>query len=55
MEQIAIGDVLRNEVTEVDRLIQETADEANKMLGEIETINSLIIDMHGEMETFRKL
>ena len=55
MEQIAIGDVLRNEVTEVDRLIQETADEAKKMLGEIETINSLIIDMHGEMETFRKL
>lgn len=55
MEQIAIGDVLRNEVTEVDRLIQETADEAKKMLGEIEKINSLIIDMHGEMETFRKL
>lgn len=55
MEQIAIGDVLRNEVTEVDRLIQATAEEANKMLGEIETINNLILDMHQEMENFRKL
>lgn len=55
MEQIAIGDVLRKDVTEVDRLIQGTAEEAKKMLGEIETINGLIGAVHQEMETFRKL
>lgn len=55
MEQIAIGDVLRNEVNEVDRLIEGTAEEARKMLGEIERINNLITDMHREMESFRKL
>ncbi|QXE89201.1 methyl-accepting chemotaxis protein [Geomonas subterranea] len=55
MEQLAIGDVLRNDVAEVDRLIQGTAQEAKKMLGEIETINELIVSMHREMESFRKL
>ncbi|TGU71024.1 methyl-accepting chemotaxis protein [Geomonas terrae] len=55
MEQIAIGDVLRNDVTEVDRLIQGTAEEAKKMLEEIEAINGLIGAVHREMETFRKL
>jgi len=54
MEQIAIGEVLRNDVREVDRLIQGTADEAKKMLGEIETINNLIRAMHSEMATFRQ-
>lgn len=55
IEQIAIGEVLRTEVDEVDRLIEATAEEAKKMLGEIETINNLITDMHREMENFRKL
>jgi methyl-accepting chemotaxis protein len=55
MEQIAIGDVLRTDVADVDRLIQGTAAEAKKMLGEIETINELIGAMHREMESFRKL
>jgi len=54
IEQIAIGDVLRSDVTEVDRLIQGTAVEAKKMLEEIETINSLICAMHREMATFRQ-
>ncbi|HBA89640.1 MAG TPA: methyl-accepting chemotaxis protein [Geobacter sp.] len=54
MEQIAIGEVLRNDVTEVDRLIQGTADEAKKMLEEIEKINQFISEMHREMATFRK-
>ncbi|ACH40387.1 methyl-accepting chemotaxis sensory transducer, class 40+24H [Citrifermentans bemidjiense Bem] len=55
MEQIAIGEMLRNEVAEVDQLIEGTAEEAKQMLGEIETINNLINDMHREMESFRKL
>lgn len=55
MEQIAIGEMLRNDVAEVDQLIESTAEEAKKMLGEIETINNLINDMHREMESFRKL
>lgn len=55
MEQIAIGDILRTDVTEVDRLIQGTAEEAKNNLGEIETINNLIVSMHREMESFRKL
>ncbi|WP_026842671.1 methyl-accepting chemotaxis protein [Citrifermentans bremense] len=55
MEQIAIGEMLRNDVAEVDQLIESTAEEAKQMLGEIETINNLINDMHREMESFRKL
>uniref|UniRef100_C6E1K2 Methyl-accepting chemotaxis sensory transducer n=1 Tax=Geobacter sp. (strain M21) TaxID=443144 RepID=C6E1K2_GEOSM len=55
MEQIAIGEMLRNDVAEVDQLIEGTAEEAKKMLGEIETISNLINDMHREMESFRKL
>ncbi|QWV94252.1 methyl-accepting chemotaxis protein [Geomonas oryzisoli] len=55
MEQIDIGDVLRKDVAEVDRLIQGTAQEAKQMLWEIETINGLIVAMHREMESFRKL
>lgn len=55
MEQIAIGEMLRNDVAEVDQLIEGTAEEAMKMLGEIETISNLINDMHREMESFRKL
>ncbi len=55
MEQIAIGEMLRNDVAEVDQLIEGTAEEAKTMLGEIETISNLINDMHREMESFRKL
>lgn len=55
MEQIAIGEMLRNDVAEVDRLIEGTAEEAKTMLGEIESISNLINDMHREMESFRKL
>jgi methyl-accepting chemotaxis protein len=55
MEQIAIGEMLRNDVAEVDRLIEGTAEEAKAMLGEIESISNLINDMHREMESFRKL
>jgi methyl-accepting chemotaxis protein len=53
IKQIEMGDVLRNDVTEVDRLIEATAGEAKRIMTEIETINDLIGAMQHEMSSFR--
>jgi methyl-accepting chemotaxis protein len=53
IQQIMMGDVLRNDVTEVDRLIEGTAIEAKRIMTEIEEINTLICAMQQEMATFR--
>ena len=54
IRQILMGDVLRNDVTEVDRLIEATAEEAKRIMVEIETINYLISAMQQEMANFRQ-
>lgn len=54
LQQIMMGDVLRNDVTEVDRLLEATAGEAKRTLTEIEKINDLICAMQQEMAIFRE-
>jgi methyl-accepting chemotaxis protein len=54
IQQIMMGDVLRNDVTEVDRLIEANALEAKRIMTEIETINEMIGRIQGEPTTFRR-
>lgn len=53
IQQIMMGDVLRNDVTEVDRLIEANAKEARRIMKEIETNNELIDKIQRELATFR--
>lgn len=54
IRQIMMGDVLRNDVTEVDRLIEANAAEAKRIMTEIETINDQIGTIQLELATFRQ-
>ncbi|MCM2359563.1 MAG: methyl-accepting chemotaxis protein [Geobacteraceae bacterium] len=54
IQQIMMGDVLRNDVTEVDRLIEANAREARRIMAEIETNNELIGSIQRELATFRQ-
>lgn len=54
IQQIMMGDVLRNDVTEVDRLIEANAQEAKRIMTAIETINEMIGRIQGELTTFRQ-
>jgi len=53
IQQIMMGDVLRNGVTEVDRLIEANAREARRTMKEIEANNTLIAAIEKELATFR--
>ena len=55
IQQIMMGDVLRNDVTEVDCLIEANATEAKRIMTEIEIINDLIGTIQQELATFRQL
>jgi hypothetical protein len=55
IQQIMMGDVLRNDVTEVDCLIEANATEAKRIMTEIELINDLIGTIQRELKTFRQL
>jgi len=55
IQQIMMGDVLRNDVTEVDRLIEANATEARRIMKEIEIINGLLGTIQQELTTFRHL
>ncbi|HEY6874067.1 MAG TPA: methyl-accepting chemotaxis protein [Geobacteraceae bacterium] len=54
IQQIMMGDVLRNDVTEVDRLIEANALEAKRIMTDIETINEMIGGIQQELATFRQ-
>jgi methyl-accepting chemotaxis protein len=55
IQQIMMGDVLRNDVTEVDCLIEANATEAKRIMTEIEIINDLIGTIQQDLATFRQL
>ena len=54
IQQIMMGDVLRNDVTEVDRLIEDNAGDIKRILAEVETTNGLIGAIQAELGRFRQ-
>ncbi|GFO55406.1 hypothetical protein GMSM_24130 [Geomonas sp. Red276] len=53
VEQITRGDRLRNDINEVGRLMEVNAQEARRIMGEIEQINRTLGAIQSEMAVFR--